>query len=149
PCSADREALPDTLSVRPLPFRSSIQELSMSARNLVSALCLLAAVASAQTFSTGFPGAFVDISTTGGTAIAAVADDSEHNIVTTIGNALFPAGKVRIGNNGVACAGITVGEVGFTNATIATAGIPVGLPASASAYFCTLWDDYYSPTANG
>ena len=67
----------------------------LSFKNALVALCLLTAVAGAQTIITNsYSGAFVDISATG-TSVGTVSDDSEHNIVTTIGNALFPAGNVR------------------------------------------------------
>ena len=118
----------------------------MSGRKIVFVLCALTTLVSAQTFSAAYPGTFVDISTTG-TAIAGAADDSEHNIVTTIGNSLFPAGNVRIGNNGAAVAGVTTGEIGFANVTVAATGVPTGLPATAASHLLPLWDDYVPPTA--
>lgn len=112
----------------------------MSKRTMF-AFCVLTAIAGAQTIAVG-SGTFVDISTTGGTAIVGVADDSEHNIVTTIGNGLFPAGNVRIGNNGAIVAGLTTGDVGFTPAAITT-GIPTGLPTGGTGYLVPFWADMY------
>jgi hypothetical protein len=91
---------------------------------------------------------FVDISLTGGTPIAGADDDSEHNIFTTIGNELFPAGNVRIANNGVAIAGTTTGDVGFTNNPIAATGIPTGVTITGTHYLFPLWDDHFPSTAN-
>jgi hypothetical protein len=85
---------------------------------------------------------FVDISAFGGTAITGVGDDSEHTITTTIGNSLFPAGNVRISNNGVVVSGLSSGDIGFTNETISTSGVPGGLPGGGGAYLCVLWDDH-------
>ena len=71
----------------------------------LSSLLLITVVASfagAQQFTTVFPGTFIDISTTGGTAITGVGDDSAHTIVTTIGNQFFGAGSITVGNNGAA-----------------------------------------------
>ena len=65
-------------------------------------IALVASIAGAQQFTTVFPGTFVDISTTGGTAITGVGDDTAHTIITTIGNQYFSAGSVTIGNNGAA-----------------------------------------------
>ena len=69
-------------------------------------LSLLANLACGQSIVSGTPAVlgFIDISTTGGTAIAGVGDDTEHDFTTTIGNALFPAGPCRIGNNGAVMA---------------------------------------------
>jgi hypothetical protein len=117
----------------------------MLTARILSASCLVTLVATAQSFSTTIPGAFVDISATG-TPLTGVMDDSEHDVVTTIGNALFPAGNVRIGNNGVAVAGITSGDVAFTNAAIPASGLAPGLPAGGSGYLCPFWDDLF-PTA--
>ncbi|HYC77732.1 MAG TPA: hypothetical protein VEI02_08910 [Planctomycetota bacterium] len=102
----------------------------------LAALALFASAAAAQFqfAATSDISLFEDISVTGGLAIAGATDDSEHNITTTIGNALFPAGPVRIGNNGAAVWGITTGDVGFTNATLPTTGLPTGMPAGGAGY---------------
>src|SRR5688572_24569702 len=111
------------------------------------AVCLFTAVVGAQTVVGSAPAliGFIDISTTGGTQVTspAVADDSEHNIVTTIGNALFPAGNVRIGNNGVAVSGITTGEIGFTNVALGATANPTGIPSGTGAIL-PFWDDMYT-----
>jgi hypothetical protein len=58
-----------------------------------------AGLASAQVqFVDNWPGTFVDISTTG-TALD-LGDDSVTNVDWLVGNDLFPAGNVRISNNG-------------------------------------------------
>jgi hypothetical protein len=92
---------------------------------------------------------FVDISTTGGTQILPPpTDDSEHNIVTTVGNPLFPAGNVRIGNNGVAVAGITGGDIAYSNVAIPTTYpyfFPQGLPGVPA--ILAYWDDLYTTTS--
>src|SRR5262245_21165392 len=117
-----------------------------SVRKALFAACLLAAVAGAQTFSNSYPGAFVDLSTSGGTAIAGVGDDTLHNFVTTLGNPMFPAGNTRVCNNGVAMSGTTTGSVGFTNYTIPASGVPVGMSLPYTTALCPFWDDLY-PTA--
>lgn len=115
-----------------------------SFKNSLLAVCALTAIASAQSFSKTSGGSFVDISPAGnglGTAIAAVGDDTEHNITTTIGNAFFPAGSVRIGNNGGAIAGVTTGEVALGNVTIAPTGFPAGNAVGGTGYLFPFWDD--------
>src|SRR5688572_90631 len=114
--------------------------------SLLLAFGVLTAAACGQSFTTTLPGTFIDISTMGGTVVTGVGDDTEHNIVTTIGNVLFPAGDVRIGNNGVAVAGITSGDVSFINQPIPAASLPSGLPAGGAGYLCPFWDDLF-PTA--
>jgi hypothetical protein len=111
----------------------------------VVALCLFTAVAGAQSFSSTFPPVigFVDLSTTAGaTQILGIGDDSSHGITTTVGNALFPAGPVTIGNNGVASA-IAGGFVGFTNYTIPAAGPITNLATGGNGHICAFWDDLY------
>src|SRR6478672_8343162 len=91
------------------------------------AFCLLSALAGAQTMAVG-SGTFVDISTTGGTAILGVTDDSMHTINTTIGNGLFPSGVVRITNNG-ACISNNTGTISCcSQAAIPASGVPTGFP---------------------
>jgi hypothetical protein len=109
------------------------------------AICLLTAIGGAQSFSTTYPGAFLDISATGGTPIGGVTDDSISNIVTTVGNPMFPAGNVRICNNGVALSGTTTGAAGFTNYTIPAAGVPVNMTLPYTSALCPWWDDLYPP----
>jgi len=121
----------------------------MSKRTIV-AFFFLTAIAASQTWSTLPPGTFVDISTTGGTQLAGISDDSENNIVTTIGNALIPAGNLRIGNNGALAYGVTTGDISLTNATIATGtGIPTGFPTGTIAALAPYWDDLDTLTAGG
>lgn len=90
----------------------------------------------------------------GTTAIAGVSDDSEHNITTTVGNSLMPAGQVTIGNNGVVLFG-TVGappQIGFTNNAfpVGTAS-PTGLPVATSFFsgLAPLWDDHFPIAGQG
>jgi hypothetical protein len=108
------------------------------------ASCTLAAVVAAQTTIASGSGSFVDISPAGnnlGTAITGVTNNSSHTITTTIGNALFPAGSVRVGANGFAMSTWTAATVGFTNATIPAAGLPAGVTAGAFSYLMPFWDD--------
>jgi hypothetical protein len=113
-------------------------------------LCALSALLGAQTIIVNDKPAvigFVDLSMNGGTQIASVQNDSEHNIVTTNGNPLFPAGNVRIGNNGVAIAGITAGEIGFGNVQLPNTGpffLPAGIPGLPA--ICAFWDDLHTPS---
>jgi hypothetical protein len=110
------------------------------------ALLALAAAVNAQGITSSVPAVvgFVDLSTNGGTPVTPPpTDDSEHNIVTTIGNPLFPAGNVRIGNNGVAIAGITTGEIDFVNNPILPTGVPAGLP-TGNGIICAFWDDLFA-----
>ena len=115
----------------------------------VLVLCALSALLGAQTSIVNNKPAvigFVELSTTGGTQMTGVQNDSEHNIVTTIGNPLFPAGNVRIGNNGVAIAGITGGEIGAGNVQLPATGpffLPTGIPGLPA--ICAYWDDLNSP----
>jgi hypothetical protein len=123
-------------------------------------LCLLASVAGAQHWVSDVPGNFIDISATGGTLLAsstttpALGDDTEHNIVSTIGNAMFPAGNLRIGNNGAVAnfgAAAAAGDVGLTNAAIVSGGtaVPAGLPAGTVCALAPFWDDLDVLTAGG
>jgi hypothetical protein len=115
----------------------------------VLALCLVASVACGQDFilSNGHAPVigFVDISDTGtgtGTAILGVGDDSEHNIVTTVGNTFFPPGPVRVSSNGVVIAGLSSGDIGFSNFEVPPSGsTPQNLPAGGKGYAMVFWDD--------
>ena len=105
-------------------------------------LAIFASLAGAQQFTTVFPGTFVDISTTGGTAITGVGDDTAHTIVTTVGNQFFGAGSITVGNNGAATS-VAAGAVAFTNATIPAAPAnPTGITAGAGILM-PFWDDLY------
>ncbi len=76
------------------------------------------------------PSGFVDISATG--ASLTLGDDGEATVSTTVGNDIFPAGSVTIGNNGgiIAAAGE---ELGYSN---------TALPSSDWATaLLPLWDD--------
>jgi len=108
-----------------------------------------AALAQLQILS-NLGGTFTDISGSG-TALNP-SDDSEHNIVTTVGNIIFAAGNVRIGNNGGMGFGITTGDLGFTNAAIPANGGVTGVfsnavPAHPQALL-PYWDDLF-PGASG
>lgn len=83
---------------------------------------------------------FVDISASG-TAITGAFDDSSHTIFTTVGNTMFPAGIVRICNNGVAIAGVANGGVGFTNQPIPDSGPVSNVSAGGTGYVFPFWDD--------
>ena len=120
----------------------------MLSTRIIAALALfaLAAALNAQGITSAIPAVvgFLDLTTNGGTQVTPPpSDDSEHNIVTTIGNPLFPAGNVRIGNNGVAIAGITTGEIGFLNNPILPTGVPSGLP-TGTGIICAFWDDLFA-----
>src|SRR6188472_3685230 len=115
-----------------------------SVRKALLTLCAATAVVGAQTTIVVGSGTFVDISPAGnglGTAITGVTDDSVHNITTTIGNGLFPAGAVRVGNNGFCLSGSTTATMPLTNAAIAATGLPTGVTAGAVSYLAPFWDD--------
>ncbi len=83
------------------------------------------------------PGLFIDIASTG-TALN-LADDSEATITTTVGNPLFPAGSVTVGNNGGIASGSGV-DISTSNTT---------LPSSSfAAALLPLWDDIDADTGN-
>jgi hypothetical protein len=119
----------------------------MTPSKVLAALCALATLAGAQTTITNAVPAvlgFLDLTTNGGTSVVpAPSVGSEHNIVTTVGNFLFPAGDVRIANDGVAIAGITSGDVSSTNVAIPAVGFPAGIPAGAAAILP--WWDFTCP----
>lgn len=81
--------------------------------------------------------AFIDISSTG-TALN-LTDDGEATVTTTIGNSLFPAGSVTIGNNGGIVAGsgkdLDYANTNLPNAALGTALLP-------------FWDDLDSDYGN-
>jgi hypothetical protein len=119
----------------------------MFSPRIISALALCALAGAQTTITNTGPAVlgFLDLTTNGGTAVVPTpSDDSEHNIVTTIGNSLFPAGNVRIANDGVVIAGITAGDVSSTNVAIPGAGFPAGIPAGAAAILP--WWDSLCPT---
>lgn len=120
----------------------------------ILAVAGLAGVASAQvSIVNNIPGSFTSIvGLPGTTVIAGVADDSEHNIVSTVGNSIFAAGNLRIGNNGVVVSGSTAGDIGFTNLSIATTSLTtlVGTAGTgASAALLPLWDDHIPLSGQG
>jgi hypothetical protein len=96
---------------------------------------LLAPLASAQlTIVSNLPGTFVDISATG--TPLSLADDGEVDIVTTIGNALLPAGTARVGSNGaVRFQGGSL-ELGFTNGALPNANV-----FGSEQSLVPFWDD--------
>ncbi len=104
-----------------------------------AAVTVCAASADAQvTIVDDRAGMFIDISATG-TALG-LSDDGEANITTTVGNALFPAGTVRVGNNG----GIGAVDLGDTSNLFAgNQELPSGLPFDgAENVLVPLWDDW-------
>jgi hypothetical protein len=108
-------------------------------------VCALATIGVAQITNT-VPAVigFVDLSTFpfGLSVPGTLGNDTEHNVVTTIGNPLFPSGNVRIGNNGVAVSGITTGEIDPLNIPIPLSGVPSGIP-TGNGIICAFWDDLY------
>jgi hypothetical protein len=105
-------------------------------------LCgVLTTLASGQWFSSTYPGTFVDLSPAGtnGTAITPL-DDSTHQIVTTLGNGLFPPGFITIGNNGIVWS--AAGEdAPYQNSDIPPTGVPDGMAESSNGIICAYWDD--------
>ncbi len=83
------------------------------------------------------PGLFIDIAATG--TPLNLTDDSEATITTTVGNPLFPAGSVTVGNNG----GIASGS----NVQISTGNTALPSADFAAALF-PLWDDIDADTGN-
>ena len=86
------------------------------------------------------PSLFVDISGSG-TALN-LSDDGEANITNTVGNAIFPLGDYRVGNNGAIFRGI-FGNVSDFNQALPTASF--GSPLAALVPF---WDDLNVGTGN-
>jgi hypothetical protein len=118
----------------------------------ILAVAGLAGIASAQiSIVNNLPGTFTNIAGAPGATFIDSGDDTGHNIVTTIGNVAFPAGNVRISNNGNAHAfgaGTPGAGTGFTNAAI-----PLPGPGHASTFstaavgvMMAMWDDII-PTA--
>jgi len=84
------------------------------------------------------PGAFIDIAATG--TPLNLADDGEVTIFTTVGNALLPAGDVRIGSNG----GVRFRGTG-TNLALLNAPLPAfGAFSFESQSLLPFWDDINS-----
>ncbi|MEZ6017014.1 MAG: hypothetical protein R3F49_17985 [Planctomycetota bacterium] len=81
------------------------------------------------------PGTWVDISTTG--TPLSLADDAEVDISTTISNALFAAGVVRVGSNGGIRFDGTGQDLGVGNQTLPNAGA-FGIDGQSLLGF---WDD--------
>ena len=102
---------------------------------LGAALALAPAAAAQLSIVTNLPGTFVDISATG-TALS-LADDAEIDITTTVGNALLPAGTVRVGSNGGARFRGTALDLGITNQTLPN----VGAFSLESQSLLPFWDD--------
>jgi hypothetical protein len=101
----------------------------------------LAAPASADIQLVEFlPGTFVDISATG-TNIVPV-NDGEFDIVTTVGNSLFPAGPARISVNG----GVRFSQAGQLNGDLAPTNesLPSALAFNGSRALFPYWDDFIS-----
>lgn len=91
------------------------------------------------------PGTFMDISGTG--TFIDSTDDSEHTITSTVGNNAFPAGMVRIGNNGAVASMVSTGDISFVNNAIPAVGHPSGVPATAWDIMYPFWDDLIPTTA--
>lgn len=85
-------------------------------------------------------GTFTDISGTGTDLL--LGDDGNVNITSTVGNAVFAAGAVRIGNNGGIGFGVTTGSNAFGNADIPATGTLPGLFAAQA--LAPYWDDWDS-----
>ena len=102
-------------------------------------LSLLASPTVAQlSLVSNLPGTFIDISPTG--TPLSLADDGEVSITTTIGNALLPAGEVRVGSNG----GVRFHGTG-TNLAIVNATLPAfGAFSFESQSLLPFWDDLNS-----
>ncbi len=83
------------------------------------------------------PSQFIDISATG--TPLNLGDDTEATIVTTVGNAFFPAGSTTVANNG----GILAG--GGRDLSTANSALP---SSSFAAALLPLWDDIDSDTGN-
>jgi hypothetical protein len=102
----------------------------------------MAALAGAQTITnTAAPVVgYLDLQANGGTPVVPPPTlGSEHNIVTTVGNPMFPAGNVRISNSGVAVAGPTSGDIDPFNVAIPLGGPPAGIPSGGAAVL-PWWD---------
>jgi hypothetical protein len=106
---------------------------------------VIAVSATAQVTITAGTSTFFDISTTG-TAILGAGDDTAHQITSTIGNELLPAGSLIIGTNGhVIAAPAPLGST-YTNTTITST------TTAATALFYSVgdrallpfWDDLYA-----
>jgi hypothetical protein len=119
----------------------------MFSTRIIAALALCALAGAQTTITNTLPAVlgYLDLMTNGGTTVVPPPSlGSEHNIVTTVGNFLFPPGDVRIANDGVAIAGTTAGDVSSTNVAIPAAGFPAGLPVGAAAILP--WWDGLCPT---
>jgi len=102
----------------------------------MGAALALTPLATAQlTLVSNLPGAFVDISGTG--TPLSLADDAEVDIVTTVGNALLPAGTVRVGSNGGVRFRGTGTELGITNQILPN----IGAFSLDSQSLLPFWDD--------
>jgi hypothetical protein len=98
-------------------------------------LLVTASGANAQlSIVTNLPGTFTDISGTG--TPLSLADDASAAIITTVGNALLPAGSVAIGSNGAVRFNGSSTALGFTNAAIPNAGAFAG-----EQCLMPFWDD--------
>lgn len=90
-----------------------------------------------QLLKSNAPAAFVDISSTG--TPLGLSDDGEVTVTTTVGNSLFPAGSVTIGNNGGILSGsgrnLDYANTALPNTSLGTALLP-------------FWDDLDSVYGN-
>jgi hypothetical protein len=100
-----------------------------------AALALAPAATAQLSIVSNLPGTFVDISATG--TPLSLADDAEVDITTTIGNALLPAGTVRVASNGGARFRGTGTELGITNTTLPN----VAAFSLESQSLLPFWDD--------
>jgi hypothetical protein len=114
------------------------------------AAALLAVSASAQVTIGAGTAVFVDISVTGTPITTTAGDDTAHGFVSTVGNALFPAGPVVVTSNGFIVAGATPLGSTFTNAAIisTSTGTLVGYGAT-NQVICPWWDDLYAVGSPG
>jgi len=105
---------------------------------LASFIALSAPASADLRFYDRLPGTFIDIAATGTTLL--LPNDGEANIVTTVGNSLFPAGTVRIGVNGgvrFGPANAGQGDLAPSNAALPSTGAFGGAKA-----LLPYWDDF-------
>ena len=94
-----------------------------------------AAPATNVSIVSNLPGAFIDISGTG-TSLS-LTDDGEVDITTTVGNALLPAGQVRVGSNG----GVQFLTLGFEGLGFGNGPLPSANAFNGGRSLLPFWDD--------
>lgn len=106
--------------------------------HVATSATLLLPAAAQLTLVSNLPGTYVDISTSG--TPLSLADDGETTIITTIGNALLPAGDVRVGSNGGARFRGTGQNLAYANAALPA----FGAFSFESQALLPFWDDLNS-----